>query len=74
MCDVYNGSLYYNYILVNAGKYNNGIPTGSRAADKSYQWLVPRIEEWKKEGKIDKVNRSRGYNIKLYLARYFSFV
>ncbi|CAM9833606.1 unnamed protein product [Ectocarpus fasciculatus] len=37
------------------GKYNKGIPTGSRAADKSYQWLVPTIETWRKEGKIDKV-------------------
>jgi aryl-alcohol dehydrogenase-like predicted oxidoreductase len=37
------------------GKYNGGIPAGSRAADQSYQWLVPRIEEWRKEGKIDKV-------------------
>ena len=40
------------------GKYNDGIPDGSRAADKSYQWLIPRIEEWKKDGKIDKVDIS----------------
>lgn len=37
------------------GKYNDSIPTGSRADTKGYSWLQDRLRKWHKEGKIDKV-------------------
>jgi len=37
------------------GKYNDGIPAGSRLASPSYKWLAVRLESWKKEGKIHKI-------------------
>lgn len=37
------------------GKYNESIPEGSRAAAKQYNWLTDRIEQWRREGKIEKV-------------------
>ena len=43
------------------GKYNNEIPAGSRADTGTYPWLKQRIEEWRKEGKIDKVIQLTAY-------------
>jgi len=43
------------------GKYNDGIPEGSRLATKGYEWLVTRLEEWKQSGKIDKVKQLTQY-------------
>jgi len=37
------------------GKYNTGIPEGSRASDSGYSWLQGVISKWREEGKIDKV-------------------
>lgn len=37
------------------GKYNDGIPEGSRAAQTGYEWLQAIIQKWKEEGKLDKV-------------------
>jgi voltage-dependent potassium channel beta subunit len=37
------------------GKYNDGIPEGSRATQVGYQYLQGTVEKWKEEGKIDKV-------------------
>lgn len=42
-------------VYVHVGKYNEDIPDGSRASSEGYKWLIPRIESWRKEGKIDKV-------------------
>ena len=43
------------------GKYNNEIPAGSRADTGTYPWLKQRIEEWRKDGKIDKVIQLTAY-------------
>lgn len=43
------------------GKYNEGIPAGSRADDPSYSWLKGRIEQSRKEGKLDKVKLLMDY-------------
>lgn len=37
------------------GKYNNSIPSGSRATAKGYEWLQKKLATWHKEGKIGKV-------------------
>jgi len=37
------------------GKYNNGIPTGSRLASPGYLWLAKRLQKWRDEGKLGKV-------------------
>mmetsp|Transcript_16105 Transcript_16105/g.20636 ORF Transcript_16105/g.20636 Transcript_16105/m.20636 type:complete len:281 (-) Transcript_16105:434-1276(-) len=39
------------------GKYNDEIPEGSRLTQKGYEWLLPRLEQWKKDGSIDKVRK-----------------
>ena len=43
------------------GKYNDGIPDDSRAAQKGYEWLLPMLEEWKESGKLDKVKQLSEY-------------
>lgn len=37
------------------GKYNDTIPEGTRLATKGYEWLQKRLQQWHKEGKIQKV-------------------
>uniref|UniRef100_A0A7S3UYZ1 NADP-dependent oxidoreductase domain-containing protein n=1 Tax=Aplanochytrium stocchinoi TaxID=215587 RepID=A0A7S3UYZ1_9STRA len=38
------------------GKYCNGsIPEGSRLKQKEYEWLLGSLEEWKRNGTLDKV-------------------
>lgn len=41
--------------------YTQGIPVGSRADDPSYSWLKGRIEQSRKEGKLDKVKLLQDY-------------
>lgn len=43
------------------GKYNDGIPAGSRGDSEKYSWLKARLEEWHKDGKIDKVKQLSAY-------------
>lgn len=44
------------------GKYNDGtIPEGSRASQKGYGWLEGVVQQWKKEGKLDKVKELTEY-------------
>jgi voltage-dependent potassium channel beta subunit len=43
------------------GKYNDGIPADSRAAQKGYEWLKSLIEGWKDSGKLDKVKKLSEY-------------
>ena len=37
------------------GKYNSGIPAGSRLTQKGYEWLKDGLEKLKKEGTLDKI-------------------
>lgn len=37
------------------GKYNDGIPEGSRMTQSGYEWLQQRLEEHKANGVIDKI-------------------
>jgi len=37
------------------GKYNDKVPHGSRLSQPQYSWLAKRLNEWKEEGKIQKV-------------------
>lgn len=37
------------------GKYNDEVPKGSRLDTPGYGWLAKRLEQWRSEGKIDKV-------------------
>jgi len=39
------------------GKYNDGVPDGSRLTQDGYGWLVKRLEQWKAEGKIEQVRQ-----------------
>jgi voltage-dependent potassium channel beta subunit len=39
------------------GRYNDGIPEGSRAATEGYGWITARFNDWKASGKIDKVKQ-----------------
>jgi voltage-dependent potassium channel beta subunit len=39
------------------GKYNEGVPEGSRATVEGYEWLRPRYEGEKAEARIEKVRR-----------------
>jgi len=43
------------------GKYNNSIPKGSRLEMKGYSWLQDRLQEWHKDGKIEKVRKLSDY-------------
>ena len=43
------------------GKYNDEVPEGSRAAHEKYAWLQGRLDEWRREGKIDKVKKLQVY-------------
>ena len=37
------------------GKYNDGIPEGSRMTQSGYEWLQQRLEEHKANGVIEKI-------------------
>lgn len=39
------------------GKYNDDIPDGSRLKQNGYEWLVKRLDQWKREGTIEKVRK-----------------
>ena len=39
------------------GKYNEGIPKGSRLTQKGYEWLQARLDQQRKDGVIDRVKR-----------------
>ena len=39
------------------GKYNNGIPKGSRMTQKGYEWLKERLKQQKADGTLDKVEK-----------------
>lgn len=39
------------------GKYNDGIPEGSRLTQKGYEWLHGKLDEWKNSGKLDKLGK-----------------
>ena len=43
------------------GKYNEDVPEGSRAAHEQYAWLKTRLDEWRRDGKIDKVKKLTAY-------------
>mmetsp|Transcript_31848 Transcript_31848/g.48857 ORF Transcript_31848/g.48857 Transcript_31848/m.48857 type:complete len:387 (+) Transcript_31848:67-1227(+) len=43
------------------GKYNDGIPEGSRATQDGYGWLAGTLDEWKYSGKLDKVRTLSEY-------------
>ena len=43
------------------GKYNNGIPEGSRIAQKGYGWLKPILERRRKDGTLDKISKLDEY-------------
>lgn len=43
------------------GKYNDGIPEGSRVSQKGYEWLQSILEEWKESGKLDRVKALSDY-------------
>jgi voltage-dependent potassium channel beta subunit len=43
------------------GKYNEGIPEGSRVTQKGYEWLIPVVTQWKEEGKLEKVKKLTEY-------------
>jgi len=38
------------------GKYNDGIPAGSRLTVEGYSWLQAKWNNWKKEGKVNMLN------------------
>lgn len=44
-----------------AGRYNDGIPAGSRLADENYKWLQVRLQTHKDKGDLDKVKRLQAY-------------
>lgn len=48
------------------GKYNEEIPAGSRAASTGYAWLQDRVEQWRKEGKIEKVRQLTDFAAKRF--------
>jgi aryl-alcohol dehydrogenase-like predicted oxidoreductase len=37
------------------GKYNNGIPEGSRMTQKGYEWLQSFLEQFKQDGTLNKI-------------------
>ena len=39
------------------GKYNTEVPEGSRLKQKGYEWLEKRLEEWRKNGNIEKIKQ-----------------
>lgn len=39
------------------GKYNTTVPEGSRLKQKGYEWLQARLEKWRKNGNIDKIQK-----------------
>lgn len=39
------------------GKYNESVPEGSRLAQKGYEWLVKKLEVWREDGTLDKVEK-----------------
>lgn len=43
------------------GKYNDGIPAGSRADTPNYAWLRDRLQKWRDEGKIEQVKKLTEY-------------
>ena len=43
------------------GKYNDGIPEGSRLTQPGYEWLHSIVDQWKKEGNLDKVKTLTEY-------------
>ena len=43
------------------GKYNDGIPEGSRLTQPGYGWLHSIVDQWKKEGNFDKVKKLTEY-------------
>mmetsp|Transcript_4384 Transcript_4384/g.9474 ORF Transcript_4384/g.9474 Transcript_4384/m.9474 type:complete len:364 (-) Transcript_4384:88-1179(-) len=38
-------------------KYKDGIPEDSRLAQKGYEWLVKKLDTWKADGSLDKVQK-----------------
>mmetsp|Transcript_3322 Transcript_3322/g.6332 ORF Transcript_3322/g.6332 Transcript_3322/m.6332 type:complete len:360 (-) Transcript_3322:47-1126(-) len=47
------------------GKYQDGIPEGSRLASEGYSWLGKTLDKWKEDGTIDKVDKLIEYAKKL---------
>ena len=43
------------------GKYNNGIPEGSRLTQKGYEFLINSLELHKKRGSIEKIKKLSDY-------------
>jgi voltage-dependent potassium channel beta subunit len=43
------------------GKYNDGIPEGSRVTQSGYGFLQATIDQWKQDGKLDKVKELTEY-------------
>lgn len=43
------------------GKYNDGVPKGSRADSSDYAWLTSKIDQWKADGTIAKVQLLEEY-------------
>ena len=43
------------------GKYNNGIPKGSRLTQKGYEFLINSLELHKKKGNIEKIKKLADY-------------
>ena len=43
------------------GKYNDGIPEGSRLTQKGYEFLIDNLELHKKKGSIDKIKKLADY-------------
>lgn len=43
------------------GKYNDGVPEGSRLAQSGFEWLAARLKAWQEGGQIDKVRRLSAY-------------
>jgi len=43
------------------GKYNDGIPEGSRLTQKGYEFLIDNLELHKKKGSIDKIRKLADY-------------
>jgi len=43
------------------GKYNKDIPEGSRLTQPGYEWLIAKLDTWKKDGTLEKVGKLDEY-------------
>ena len=43
------------------GKYNDGIPAGSRIDTEKFSFLKGKLEQWRKDGKIEKIKLLTAY-------------